>query len=353
MVKVLHVMNTLLPSGAETMLKTAAPYWKKNLEMHILATQKELGSYSSELMSAGYQIHHIYDPSFIRQLKRVSDFIKSEKFDIVHIHRESKSLEYEFIAYKAGVKNIVRTVHNVFLFDGLLRIRRRITRWLGYKLEVEYVAISESVLQNEKMRYGIDCCLINNWYDENRFYFVSPEMKRRAREIIGVESKQFCIVSVGNCSRVKNHMEILKALTSKMLKENNILYFHVGKGDCENDEKLFVSKNNLNSMVRFVGFQDPLLYLQASDLFLMPSIYEGVGISALEAIATGMHCLLTDVYGLKDFKKQEFEFVYYCNTDAESIAESIKKLITYDNGNSMTQSEKVRKHYCSTPCSMP
>lgn len=342
--KVLHILNSLLPSGAEIMLKTAGKYWNSEFEHHILATAKDLGVFAPELENAGYTIHHIYNPDRLKQLHKVKKFIQQERFDIVHVHRESCALGYEVIAKLAGAKCVVRTVHSVFAFEGFLRIRRIITRQLGCFIGVKHVAIGKSVLENEKRRFFVNCELVHNWYDENKFTYVDSATKQSARKQLGVAENTLCLVSVGNCSNIKNHMAILKALTS--VKDKNVVYLHVGKGKDEPEERAYVEENHLEPMVRFEGFQDPLIYLQAADCYIMLSTYEGVGISALEAMATGMPCLLTDVSGLKDFKKYHFDLVEYCGLDDESIALAIKQL-TEDarKENSAEQSKKVKQNY--------
>lgn len=343
MKKVLHILNSLLPSGAETMLKTAAPYWDSEFQHHILATAKELGDFAIELENVGYNIHHIYSDNIFKQLYKMQKFIKKEKFQIVHIHCESKAVKFEMVAKMAGAKRIIRTVHNVFLFDGVLRFRRIITRHIGCFIGVQHVAISQSVLENEKRRFFVKCILVNNWYDEKKFVYVDAETKALARQLLGIDEKKICLVTVGNCSKIKNHMAILKALV--VLKNDNIIYFHIGKGKEEEEEEAYVKEYNLNN-VWFEGFKDPLIYLQASDYFIMPSVYEGVGISALEAMATGMKCLLTDVYGLKDFRKYDFEMVDFCDLNDESIVNAIKKFIKSERKeNSIMQSKKVNKNY--------
>jgi len=60
---VCHILNELLPSGAETMLVNSASEWT-NCELHVVGTQKELGSYCVQFEKAGYTVHHIYNDSF-------------------------------------------------------------------------------------------------------------------------------------------------------------------------------------------------------------------------------------------------------------------------------------------------
>ncbi|WP_342044838.1 glycosyltransferase [Bacillus sp. OTU530] len=348
--KILHVLNSLLPSGAETMLKTSAEYWGVDLEKHILATSSDIGPYAIELENAGYIIHHISANNSFKQHYKVMKFIKNGKFDIVHVHTEGQALYYELDAKLGSAKKVIRTVHNVFSFNGLLRIRRTITRFLGRIIGVKHIAISQSVYENEKKMFYNTCnAIVNNWYDETIFNFTSEETKREARAKLGISLDEFCIVSVGNCNIVKNHMSILRALVELKKRNHKFVYLHVGKGALEGEEKEFTLKNDLQENVRFIGFENPLTYLRAADLYIMPSLYEGVGIAALEAIGTGIPVLLTNVAGLKDFKEHAFDNVVYCELDNDSIKNGILDCIDSFKKekytNSSKQVEEVQKIY--------
>lgn len=346
--KVLHILNSLLPSGAETMLYSSAEYWNKNLEKHILATADEIGSYAPQLKSAGYIIHHIHEKSYLKQHAAVRKLMKEQKFDIVHIHRQGEACSYAIDAKVCGAKRIVRTVHNVFVFHGLVQIREFITRQIACAIGVKYISIGNSVHENEWKRFHIRCTLIPNWYDENRFSYTTVGQKQIARKELEILDDSFCIISVGNCTPVKNHMSILKAI-AKYKNERifqNVVYLHLGHGPQEEEEQMFVKQQGIEKMVRFIGFADPVKYLQAADFYVMPSTYEGFGISAIEGAATGIRSLFTDVPGLRDFKKIGFENVTFCRLNDDEIAKEIYKAVLQGpQNNSKKQAELVQKYY--------
>lgn len=344
MKKVLHILNSLLPSGAETMLKNASEYWTIG-EIHIVATTESIGGYAKSLEEAGYIIHHIYDKNEIKQHMKMCKLIKNEKFNIVHVHRESKALLYEFDAYVCGVETIVRTVHNVFKFTGLTRLRRIVTRNLGRWIGVIHVAIGKAVYENEKKILKNECVIVNNWYNNKVYTFVDKDKKSEMRSVLNVSDNTFCIVSVGNCSDVKNHMSILKAI-KEISKNTKIMYFHIGKGINEGEEIKYVKEHDLEDVVRFLGYVEPAKYLEASDCYIMPSLHEGVSISALEAMATGMRCILTDVPGLNDFKMYDLDNVKYCELDDDKIRNTLLSVINMGNAdNSIKQSNLIYKNY--------
>lgn len=345
MKKVLHILNSLLPSGAETMLFCSADYWNKDLEKHILVTNENLGTYAETLEEAGYIIHQIYHNNYIKQHIAVAKFLHVNRFDIVHIHRQGEACSYAIDARITGTKKIIRTVHNVFVFHGLVQIREFIARQIACILGVQHIAISPSVKDNEWKRFKVTCIEIRNWFNDKRFFFTDIEAKRIARKKLSINENKYCVISVGNCTPVKNHMSILKTMANHKDENEfqNVVYLHIGKGTQEDEEKEFVKNNGLEDRVFFFGFDDPVLFLQAADLFVMPSTYEGFGISGIEGLATGIRTIFTDVPGLRDFKNMEFENLCFCELSDGEIDRCISDAVA--NGqvaNSKNQANRVR-----------
>ena len=346
--KVLHIMNALLPSGAETMLFSSGPFWGDEYEMHILATAEKTGEYAPVLEEAGFRIHHIHKNSYFDHHKAVRNLMKTEVFDIVHIHCQGQALSYTIDAKLAGINRIIRTIHNVFVFHGVVQIREYIARHLSVMLGVKYVSISPSVTNNEKKRFGINPHEIRNWYNDKRFNFVSEDEKKSARTELGIAKDVYCIISVGNCTPVKNHMSILRTIVK--YKEdplfNNILYLHLGKGTQEHEELEYIRNNQIEHLVKYIGFSDPVKYLSAADLFVMPSEYEGFGISGIEGAATGIKAIFTEVPGLIDFKELKAPNLLFCRYDDDAIAAMIYSCVkTGRQNNSVEQAEIIKKMF--------
>ncbi|MDD6072609.1 MAG: glycosyltransferase [Clostridiales bacterium] len=320
--KIVHILNTLLPSGAEVMLETSAKEWI-GCEKWILATDPEEGSYAAELKKAGYHIKHIYHKNIVRQYRAVYRFLKEQKFDVVHCHRESQSAYYLILATMAGVKRKVHTVHNVFKFTGLLRVRRIFTRWLLRRNGVRQVAICKDVEENERKRFHNPCYrTIYNWCNSSVYHYVDENEKKQLRSELRIEPKVFCIVSVGNCSCIKNHTLLLQALAKQEVSEN-YHYYHIGAGETEEEEKRLCRELDLEAHVTFMGRCNPERYVKAADLYVMPSLHEGFSIAALEAIHTGMHTLFTKVPGLGMLQDFGFPNTHFCELDADKLKEKI------------------------------
>ena len=126
---------------------------------------------------------------------------------------------------------VVRTVHNNFTFTGWLRLRRRLTRMLNRALGVRYLAISPSVQATEWNNFANPTQLCLNWYDSEHFCPPTARTREAARKSFGFAEGDIAVISIGNCSPIKNHMAIIEALP-QLSGSMRIVYLHAG---CETE----------------------------------------------------------------------------------------------------------------------
>ncbi|HDR7631643.1 TPA: glycosyltransferase [Bacillus mycoides] len=326
--KVLHVLGELNPSGAEVMLREAARFWKEEgLKSTILSTGDKEGVFKNALVGAGYEVKHAPFSKSFRHFFDVYKLIQANDYNVIHIHTERANIIYSLVAKLAKRKRIIRTIHSMFEFNGILKVRKIIERAGVRLLNVKQVSIGNLVQQNERNRFKNETSVIFNWIDTNKFKFVKLEEKKYYKEKLGISDDVFVFTSIGNCSEVKNHTEIIKAMDALIneKKYTNFLYLHVGKEDACQSERELIEKLGLEAHIRFLGYVEdvrPILY--ASNLFIMPSLYEGFGIAGLEALGSGLPCVFTDKSGLLEFEPYMNEVTYItpCNKEIKKVIES-------------------------------
>lgn len=331
LLRVLHVLGELRPSGAETMFRLAAPrFAAEGIQAEIVSIGAQLGSYANRLADAGYVLHHVpfsKTPGFFVALHRV---MRAGRYDVFHLHTEQAHLWIGLTALATRPKRVLQTIHNNFTFRGMLRLRRATGRLLLRKLGVVPVSISTSVRENERRQFGQETRLVRNWYDTEHFTPPSTLERRGAREALGIPDGRLVITTVGNCSSIKNHGALLHAL-ALLPAESRPLYLHVGTEESDAPERRLAEKLGIADQVRFLGpLEDVRPVLYAADIYAMPSLYEGIGIAAMEALATGLPALFADVAGLRDFRT-DFEQIAYANPDAESLCAALQELAGQDD----------------------
>lgn len=304
--KVLHIFNSLMPSGAETMWVSAAPILtKEGIATHVVATQSELGSYAETMEKAGFKVWHVrhhrrrlWDWRYCLDMFRL---MRREKFDAVQIHPEAWRLTNVVIARIAGVRRISTTIHSCFHFTGLKRLQRVVIVFIIRLFCARIVVCGESVQVAERA-YNTKSLLIWNWYDKARFDINSKRGCVVTRRDLGVPESAKVLACVGNCNRIKNHILLLKALA---LLPSNCWLLHIGTEDEARTHEIELATSlGVWERCRFLGKRnDVALLLSASDIFVMPSLHEGLSIACIEALALGLPAVVSDVEGLRDFVK--------------------------------------------------
>lgn len=324
---VLHILCELRSSGAECMLRIAAPSWFSTDRPHaILATGQAEGPYAVHLRAAGFEVFHIPFRKRIKFFREVYSLIRSGRFDAVHIHTEQANVYYGVVARLAGVHRIVHTIHSVFPFTGLLRVARIAMRQGLRLLGATEVAVGPSVAENEERHLWNRTVVIPNWYDP-AFRPPSAEERAQARQAYGVADNRPVIATIGNCSEVKNHSLLLHALTLILQRRPDWLYLHAGEEDAVGNERILAAELGLAEHCSFLGrTDDARSVLWAADVFVMPSTHEGLGIAAIEAAACGLPLVLTDVPGLRDLKMTVSDG-FWVQSKPSAVADAIEAVL--------------------------
>lgn len=299
LMRILHILRQLRASGAEQMLRVAAPYWRaEGLELHALETSSEPGHFTQDLEAAGYHVARLPLQRRASDISALSKFMRQGRYDVVHVHPEGADLIPIVAARLAGVPAIVRTVHHIYPYRGFLRQRKRWERRFTRALGTHHICNSKSGSKNEQETLQNPHTLVFNWYDDEHFQPPTRSQREAARRSIGVEGDRKVFVSVGGCAEYKNHDLILQALTQVP----GVLYLHAGP-EPDDSERRLANELGLKEQVRFLGVvPDVAEVFHAADGYLMPSTIEGFGVAAAEALGCAVPVILSDRPALWDLK---------------------------------------------------
>lgn len=327
---ILFVMAGLEPSGAESMLLSLSALLRRDGIRGIVLSTGEggVGSFGATLAAAGYQIEHLpftRSPGFVRDFWRLCRRLRPTA---IHIHCERANVWLGLAARLAAPgARVVRTIHAVFAFGGLLRLRRMLQRALLRWSGVVTIAHSAAVAETERRQFANPVHIIAPWIDLTRFAPITPAQRQAARDHFGLTGTAPIVAVVGSCQPVKNHDLLLEALAGGA-SDIDYVVLHAGTGPCEQQERGQALQLGLEGKVRFLGpVGDVRQVLAASDLFVMPSQREGFGLAALEALACGVPALLSSGSGLESFSGFG-EAVFWCRPDREALAERLRSLLS-------------------------
>lgn len=333
--RVLHIFNELKYSGGEKMIEMASEIFSKNqIETHILSTGNKVGIYKSKFLDKGYKIFHIpFESNFkiVSPLMLFAIFkqIRKNNYDLVHIHTERGRLSYSIIARLAGIKKIITTVHHIFVpietYIGKIKVHViTFRRWFIRKIiGAIIISNSKSGLKNEQFYYKSDNLYIPNWYNDLKYTLPSDnKVRNKLRRELSIGDDNLVFVSLGGNWSYKNYDLIISAM-SHLAKDTKAIYLQIGPD--ENNQLLKLTRElNLENNIKLIGpVEDVIPYLNASDVYIMPSSIEGFGVAAVEAMGSGLPAILSNRPALFDFKEDSNEIVFI-EPNVDEIADAIR-----------------------------
>lgn len=246
-----------------------------------------------------------------QSVRMVRKIIRDEGIELVHCHTPTGGLVARLAARGTGAR-VIYTVHGFHFYKGGGRLHNlvfwNIENYLGRFTDDIVTINQEDYEAAQKIRHrGSVSRIPGAGLDMRYFYLPTQEQRRKAREQLGYENKHYLIVQVGELRENKNPEAILRALhilRNKGINISNIRFLLVGAGKQAEELQKLVQDLALFPIVSFCGYQEDVRpYLMAADLMTFPSIREGLGMAALEALAMGVPVLAADNRGTREYMK--------------------------------------------------
>ena len=248
-------------------------------------------SQEQEIVKRGGKCFYLSYQNPIRFISSLSTILKENRYCAIHSHILQLPMLIFPVAKSCGVKNIIQHAHSSKLSDTKIKaIRNYLMLHSVWPLITKRLACSEKA---GKFLFRNKFEIIKNGIEIEKFSY-SPEVRLAKRKELGLDNA-FVIGHVGHLSPEKNHVFLLHLFSKILVKIPSAKLVLVGNGYLESKLKTIVKRKNLPNKVLFLGARnDVSTLLQAFDLFIFPSLFEGLGIAAIEAQAAGLPCLLAD-----------------------------------------------------------
>lgn len=295
-IRILHVVTQMARGGLETMLMN----YYRNIDRRIvqfdfLEHRDFVTDYDSEILQLGGKIYRVprlnpVDPHYLRALDLF--FREHRDYRIVHVHLDCMSgipLKY---AEKYGVEVRIAHAHSTseiknFRYPVKLALKRTIPVYA-----TDLFACGEKA---GKWMFGQkEFSILNNAIDAEKFSF-NETVRHEARAEFGIDSGTLVVGHVGNFGYPKNHSFLIDAFSLLIEKREKCKLLLVGKGSLENEIREKCIALGLIDKVIFAGLRNDVnRLLQAMDVFVFPSFYEGVSLVSIEAQAAGLPCVFSE-----------------------------------------------------------
>lgn len=286
--RVLHVYPQLNCGGTEMVLFNLIKFGDRNRFSYEILVQRD-GDNEDAFRNIEVPIYKIPLTDSDDYKEKLTGFFKSEKFDVVHAHMDTYLPIVLSAAETAGVPCRVAHSHNArvdipqLIWPLLYFKHHPYEQYANLLFGCSRLALKW--LFSSKWSKGH---VIHNGIDLTKFRF-NAEDRIRVRQENGIADDVRVFINVGRCTDQKNQKFILDLAQSR--RNLNELYIIIGDGPLYRQLNDYCEANSLSN-VRMLGARyDVEQWLNAADIFLFPSIYEGLGIVAIEAEASGLEVL--------------------------------------------------------------
>ena len=260
--------------------------------------------FEDEFCSMGARFFHICRPThffqFYCELKKI---LSKQTYAAVHFHLSYANFVPVLLAKLAGAKVIISHSHSTDIDDKRLGVRlakrmiHNMGRCLWPRLVNEFFACSQLAgewMYTSSLRESDKYHLAHNGIDVNRYAF-SVQCREAKRAEMGFSEQDFVLGHVGRFCYQKNQAFLIDVfnIVSKKMPHAKLLL--IGTGEDEQEIRGYVRSLGLSEKIQFLGKRkDVPDLLQAMDVFVLPSRFEGLGIVGVEAQAAGLPCLVSD-----------------------------------------------------------
>lgn len=297
--KILHYVGALNIGGAETMIMNIyRNIDRKKYIFDFAVPGTDKGFYEDEILQLGGRVFHITkaEESIVRKHLDMYNIVKKGTYDIVHLHTQNAFLAslLAITVKLAGNGKVIVHCHSTMDWraDKMLQFHR-LFRKVVNRLADERLTCSKAAAE---WLFGtcknVTVLPLPVICDKFRY---ADEIYHSLRKEHGVENN-FIITHVGRMAEVKNHKFLLDIFQEIYRKEPNSVLYLIGDGDIRQSLEKKAEENGLKENIVFWGnISDVDKKMLMSDVFVLPSKYEGFPTVVLEAQAAGLPCYISDV----------------------------------------------------------
>lgn len=288
-------------------------------------------------------MRHKMDLSIITKLR---DVIKKEEIDIVHTHGVRANLVGRVAAKLAGRDTVVTTVHSLLAQDypGMFsRLANMFIERASRGLTTHFIAVSGG-LQKALLQQGIPEKKITVIYNGlNPEDFIAKLPLGSWRVSMGIEPDVSLVAIIGRLHPVKGHRIFLRAAAEILKNRPEVRFVVVGCGPERDRLEEYANLLGISEAVLFTGFVDNVAdILPNLNLLVIPSLWEGFGLTALEAMVAGVPVVATSVGGLPEVVEHGSTGLLVPPGDDAALARGINWMLDHPN-EALEMAESARK----------
>ena len=320
--KILQVIPYFCFGGAETMCENLT-YALKALgqEVTVVSLYDDRTPIARRMEEAGVRILYLdkkpgLDLSMVPKLAKI---MRREKPDVVHTHLNI--IKYAVAAAKlCGIRRCIHTVHNVAAEEAE-NYQQKIISTVYFRLGWSVpVALSPEVQRTISDFYGMKEEKIPMIYNGVDLSKCCPKENYNLADPAR-------LLHIGRFNEQKNHKGLLEAFSKVLETHPNCCLQLIGDGELQAKTEDYAKKLGIHDKVQFLGNRINVYpFLQNADIFLLPSRYEGMPMTIIEAMGTGLPIVASAVGGVPDMLEHQKNGILV-ETEPEAVAQAVKMLL--------------------------
>ena len=295
--------------------------------------------YKQDCEDYGITLRHIdfnrnpVNPKNLKAMRQLTSLLKTEHFDAVHCNTPIGGLAGRICSAKAGVKPVIYQAHGFHFWHGAPLINWMlyypVEKSLSKRTDILITIARDDYELAKKMRaktvkyvhgVGVDLSSFERRSDNER--------NLSLRMALGIPDDALVLLSVGELNKNKNHKVVINALNK--LQRKDVFYVICGTGNKKEYLQSLISKYGLQNRVILPGFRtDVSEFYKMADLFVFPSLREGIPGAVMEAAATGVTVIASDIRGIRDIITDPG--YRFSPTDADELSKLIERTLSRDN----------------------
>ena len=296
MIRILQCVNNMHRAGLETVLMN---YYRNidrtRIQFDFLMHRPERSEYDDEIEAMGGRIFRaprLYPQNYPAYFRFMKQFFRDHsEYRVVHSHIDSMSYLPLLAAKHAGVPVRIAHSHSTSIDLDMKYPLKQLFRFGLTSVATHYCACG--VKAGEFLFRGADYQLIANAVEGDRFRY-NEVIREEKRHELGLDNA-LVIGHAGRLTYAKNHEFLLRLFESLHLRRPDAVLLLAGKGEKEMELRRLARELGIKEYVMFLGSRNDMNELyQAMDVFVMPSLFEGVPVVGIEAQLSGLPCIFSN-----------------------------------------------------------
>ena len=299
--KIVQVMPDFGLAGAETMVENlSCGLAAEGCDVLVISFFDLHTAITERIENRGIKIKYLgkkrgFDPSIISKMRKI---IKAYQPDVIHTHRYV--LPYAFLASMGFKAKRVHTVHNVAQKEQT-KVGKNINRVLFRYFNVVPVALSKEIQRNIQEMYVLP-------YNRIPVVFNGIDLSRCIVKESYARKDTFTVLHIGRFMDVKNHELLLRSFARFKGQHSDARLQLLGDGELKENMMQLAGQLNITDAVEFAGLQSNVYpWLHNADVFILPSKFEGMPMTLIEAMGTGLPIIASNVGGIPDMLSSQKE----------------------------------------------